>query len=102
MSFHSKPTGYFLDDGHWVDDHLAVEFTLELNVGDNTQEICCRVYGNALYDAGRRNGPLIGDEAVEFYQRFRSRIHDEVDRKLKAGNFDGDNLIIVRTADLSG
>ncbi len=97
MPIPNKPDGHFRG-GHWVDDHQAVEFTLELSDDRSSSEYCCRISGEALYDAAGQRGPISGDEAFKLFQRFRSRVHAEVDMKLSAGNFNyTDKLIIIES-----
>ncbi len=93
-----KPTRSFRDDARWNSHRMAVEFTLDVS---GMQEFRCRVSIEALNDASGNSDSLSSDEALRLYRLYKARIHAAVDRKLKAGQFGNDHIILVRTADLA-
>lgn len=95
-----QPFGHFRDDAQWNDDRLAVEFTLDFRTGD--REIQCRVCWAALQDAAHDRGEIDGKKALQFYKRFKAKIHAAVDRKLKISNFDQVGFITIDTYDMKG
>ena len=101
MTIGGFPKGSFRNDARWRGDIDVVEFTLDVHAGGKKHEFRCRVSDIALLDASNRKGGLDAKTAIALYRRFQSRIHTAIDRKLKAGTFDADGVILITTADLN-
>ena len=102
MASAEKPSGTFRDDARWIDDRLAVEFTLDFRDDKSRRVITCRVSREALDDAARRSGPIDAAVALRLFESFKDKIYSVVDRKLKLAHFQEDGSIMVRTIDLNG
>ncbi len=102
MASAGKPSGTFRDDARWVDDRLAVEFTLDFRDDEGNRVITCSVTREALDDAARRNGPIDAAVALRLFRTFKDKIESVVDRKLSLNHFEEDGSIRVRTIDLNG
>ncbi len=97
IKFRGLPRGIFLDDERWNSKDETVDFTLLITDDEGEKPIVCRVSYEALADAlgASRINP------VEVYRGLKSKAHKAIDRKLKAGEFEPDDSILVRTADLN-
>ena len=101
MAVATKPAGTYRGDAQWNGRLTVVEFALDVHTDDGHQEFMCRVSQEALADMARQQGSLSGDEAVQIYGGHKERIHAVINRKLLAGEFGDDRVILVRTLDLN-
>jgi Protein of unknown function (DUF1488) len=99
--FRGTPAQSFRDDARWNSERDTVDFTLEVRDDNGTHLIPCRVSWEALTDAARSSDSPSAAKALQLYKKSRDAVHDVVNIRLKAGAFESDGSLLVRTSDLA-
>ncbi|NIA72364.1 DUF1488 domain-containing protein [Pelagibius litoralis] len=87
----------FSDDLRWNSGKMAVQ----LSAVFSGKEILCLVSEEALADLSRGHIGS-GDQALSAFRQHAEKIHGVAEALIRAGRFEQDGSVIVRTGDVGG
>lgn len=97
ISMIAPPSGQFRQEARENFDRGTIDMILDLDQNNGSKAIHCRVSREALEDRSGTSGEIA---LIELFARYRPEVETAIERRLKAGMFELDGSILVRSGEL--